>query len=115
MALEVQANNTIPPQSIIVAFYANPNYGSDWRVGSEYIKFAADYGFELAIIATLDRNAKDSDLIPVDVPMRVLRVPWFWNNSAFLYKLSDFLPQIFWHFRVMKTIKKNTVRSIVFG
>lgn len=95
------------PKRIIVAFFASPHFGSDWRVGRDYIDFAARNGFDLAVIAELDRNASEQELVPPGCDMRVMRVSWFSNQSSFLYRFTDFLPQIIWHRRVMRTIRER--------
>lgn len=100
-----QSPESATSRKVIVAFYANPAYGSDWRVGRDYINFAESHGFDTAIIAELDKNAAESELVSPGSAMRVIRVPWFSDKSSFLYRFTDFLPQIVWHLRVMNTIR----------
>lgn len=92
----------ISQRRVICAFYASTTYGSEYRAGLEYIRFAAAHGFDLAIVADLDENSPD-DVLEFEAPgIRVVRIPSPVTRQATLYRYSDLLPQILWHLRVAR-------------
>lgn len=92
---------------VIVTFYASSRRGSEYRSGWEFIKFASDQGFDIAIVADLEDNIAPggSDLLGLDI--EVVQVKSLVRNQSALYKWSDFLVQQLWHRRVSKWIESN--------
>lgn len=96
------------PRRAIVAFYASIKQGSEYRAGAEFIRFAAESGFDVAVIADLEMNSKPHDLAShgLDVwtvPSPVVRQP-------LLYRFTDFIPQFIWHYRVARHLRVRGVR-----
>jgi glycosyltransferase involved in cell wall biosynthesis len=95
------------PRKVICAFYASTTYGSEYRAGLEFIKFAAANGFDLAIVADLEENSSVLDIESAALGVRVVRVPSPVRRQKNLYRYTDLFPQCIWHLRVAKWIRKN--------
>ena len=93
--------------NIICAFYASKDYGSEYRAGMEFIRFAAHEGFDLAIIADLEQNSTAAEL-EAEVPgIQVMRFPSPLKNQKLLYQYSDFFAQAIWHYRVARWLRRQ--------
>ena len=99
-----------PRRRAIVAFYASLKYGSEYRAGAEFIRFAAAAGFDLAVIADLEQNAQAGELSNASHGIEVVRIPSPIVRQGVLYRFTDFLPQTFWHRRVGRFLKKSCPR-----
>ena len=92
---------------VICAFYASTTYGSEYRAGFEFIRFAAANGFDLAIVADLDQNSPTL-LLESEVPgIRVIRIPSPVTRQATLYRFTDLFPQTIWHLRVARWLAQQ--------
>jgi len=98
---------------VIVAFYASSRFGSEYRSGFEFIRFAASLGFDLAVIADLEQNTRASDLTGMVPGLEVVTIPSPIKKQANLYRYSDFIPQFIWHSRVGSWLGKHCPGSDV--
>lgn len=94
---------------VICAFYASTTYGSEYRAGLEFIRFAASNGFDLAIVADLEENSPAMVLEAEAPGIRVVRIPSPVKRQATLYRFSDVIPQTIWHLRVARWLAKETM------
>lgn len=92
------------------AFYVSQVYGSEYRAGFEFVKFAAANGFDLAVIADLENNCNSHELEAAAPGIRVVRIPSLVKRQASLYRYSDFVAQTLWHRRVVDWLRRNTER-----
>lgn len=100
-------NDISPKRKAIVAFYASLKYGSEYRAGAEFIRFAASAGFDLAVIANLEQNAQTVELGTASHGISVVRIESPVVRQRLLYRFSDFIPQTIWHRRVARYLKAN--------
>jgi len=91
------------PRRAIVAFYASKRHGSEYRAGAEFIHFAAEAGFDLAIIADLEQNSSPSDLRTGELQIQQVASPVV--KQRLLYRFTDFIPQLIWHVRVARHLR----------
>lgn len=96
-----------PPRNVICAFYASTNYGSEYRAGMEFIRFAANEGFDLAIIADLDQNSSPAEIEAIAPGMQVMHIPSPIKRQKTLYRFSDLIAQTIWHLRVARWLRKQ--------
>jgi glycosyltransferase involved in cell wall biosynthesis len=95
------------PSKVICSFYASTTYGSEYRAGLEFIKFAAANAFDLAIVADLEENSSEPELEASAPGISVVRVPSPVKHQPTLYRYSDFFAQWIWHFRVARWLHKQ--------
>jgi len=95
-------------QKVICSFYASSRYGSEYRSGLEFIKFAAANGFDLAIVADLEENSSISDIQLLASGIRVVQIPSPIKRQQTLYRYTDLWAQCIWHLRVAKWINHHT-------
>lgn len=93
------------PRNVICAFYASTTYGSEYRAGLEFIRFAATNGFDLAIVADLEENSPVPELEARAPGIRVMRIPSPIKRQATLYRYSDLVAQWVWHLRVARWLR----------
>lgn len=93
------------PRNVICAFYASTNYGSEYRAGLEFIRFAASEGFDLAVIADLEQNSSVAELEAEAPGIQVIRIPSPVKKQQTLYRYSDLIAQTVWHFRVVRWLR----------
>lgn len=98
------------PNRVICAYYASPNYGSEYRAGFEFVRYAAGHGFDTAVIADLEFNPTAEEMQGLIPGIRVLVVPSVVRRQSTLYKLNDFIPQGLWHARVARRLRAQGVR-----
>lgn len=101
-------NSTAPEfraRRAIVAFYASLHHGSEYRAGAEFVRFAAEAGFDLAVIADLTQNSSPAELSAAASGIAVSCVPSAVVQQQWLYRFTDFLPQLIWHRRVARFLK----------
>jgi len=91
----------------IVAFYASLQHGSEYRAGAEFVRFASSAGFDLAVIADLQQNALPAELSAAAGGISVCQVPSPVVKQNWLYRFTDFLPQVIWHRRVARFLKNH--------
>jgi len=91
----------------MVAFYASSSFGSEYRSGFEFIRFAASLGFDLAVIADLEQNTPASDLTRMVPGLEVVTIPSPIKKQANLYRYSDIIAQLIWHSRVSHWLGKH--------
>lgn len=89
-------------QKVICSFYASITYGSEYRSGLEFIKFAAANGFDLAIVADLEKNSSAIELEAEAIGISVVRIPSLMKRQKTLYRYTDFVAQWIWHLRVAR-------------
>lgn len=94
-------------KKVICAFYASTRFGSEYRSGLEYIRFAAANGFDLAIIADLEQNSSYEELREAAPGIDIIRISSPVKRQATLYRISDVLPQTIWHHRVARWLMEN--------
>jgi glycosyltransferase involved in cell wall biosynthesis len=94
-------------RNVICAFYASTTYGSEYRAGLEFIKFAASNGFDLAIVADLEENSTALELEAEAVGIKVVRVPSLIKRQQTLYRYTDLVAQWIWHFRAAQWMRTN--------
>jgi glycosyltransferase involved in cell wall biosynthesis len=106
-----ETNKTIesmtPRPKVIIAFYASTRYGSEYRAGVEFIQIAAANGFSIAIVADLEQNDSPGTLAAAAPGISVASIPSPVRRQKSLYRFSDFLPQVIWHRRVAKWLKRQ--------
>lgn len=96
-------------QRIICTFYASITYGSEYRSGLEFIRFAASNGFDIAIVADLDENSS-TEALEVEAPgIQVVRIPSPMTRQATLYRYSDAFAQSVWHLRVARWLTRQRI------
>ncbi|MEY4427942.1 MAG: hypothetical protein RLZZ182_631 [Pseudomonadota bacterium] len=95
------------PKRAICAFYASTHYGSEYRAGIEFIRYAAHNGFDLAVIADLEENSSAEELQALFPGMRVVRIPSIVTRQQTLYRFTDLLPQTVWHWRASHWLKQH--------
>ena len=95
-------------QKVICSFYASATYGSEYRAGFEFIKFAAANGFDLAIVADLEENSSIPEIQLVANGIRIIKIPSPIKRQNTLYRYTDLLAQWVWHLRVAKWIGRHT-------
>lgn len=91
----------------LVAFYASPDRGSEYRSGWEFIKFAAKRGFDIAIVADLEHNMQADDSNAAALGIKIVQIGSPVRSQAQLYRWSDFWVQQVWHRRVAGWIRNN--------
>ena len=73
---------------IIICFYASNSYGSEYRSGYEFLKYADDKFFDLAIISDIEFNKKiDKDEFK---NLKIKFIPQDAKDQNELYKKSDY-------------------------
>ena len=95
-------------QKVICSFYASATYGSEYRAGLEFIKFAAANGFDLAIVADLEENSSIGEIELLASGIRIIQIPSPIKRQQTLYRYTDLLAQWIWHLRVAKWIDRHT-------
>jgi len=99
----------LQPCKVICAFYASTTYGSEYRAGLEFIRFAASIGFDIAIVADLEENSTVSVLETEAPGIRVVRIPSPAKKQATLYRYSDLFAQTIWHLRVARWLRRQPI------
>jgi glycosyltransferase involved in cell wall biosynthesis len=97
-----------PPQKIIVAFYASTRFGSEYRAGVDFILIAAELGFNQVIVSDIERNDSPEDIARTLAPGAcVTAIPSPLRKQSLLYRFSDFIPQVVWHHRVARHLRRS--------
>jgi glycosyltransferase involved in cell wall biosynthesis len=97
----------LQPRNVICAFYASTSYGSEYRSGFEFIRFAAENGFDLAIISDLDNNSTAAEMEAAASGIKVIHIPSPAKQQATLYRFNDYWAQTLWHWRVARWLSKR--------
>lgn len=92
---------------IAVAFFASSTYGSELRSGFELLNFAARHGFNVAITSDIEKNDDSVSLGNLLGGVTTYVVPSLIKQHKLLYRFTDFIPQIIWHYRVARLIKQT--------
>jgi glycosyltransferase involved in cell wall biosynthesis len=97
----------LKPRKVICAFYASTTYGSEYRSGLEFIRFAAMNGFDLAIISDLNNNSTVAEMQAAAPGIQVVRLSSPAKRQATLYRFNDYWAQTIWHWRVARWLRKR--------
>ena len=96
-----------PTYKVAVVFSISSKFGSELRSGFELTQFALKAGFNILIMSDVEKNDEESVLESKLEGMNIFRIPSPIKKLKYLYKFTDFLPQIIWHYRVAKFIKEE--------
>lgn len=101
-------------KKVICAFYVSSTYGSEYRAGLEFVQFAAQNGFDTAVISDLEENIEPSALENLAPGIKVIQIPSPIKKQSNLYKFTDLIPQIIWHLRVISHLSqfKSSIQLI---
>ena len=102
-----QAASQRDHSKVICAFYASTCYGSEYRAGMEFIKFAASCGFTLALTSDVEKNSTAEEIESNAPGIRVIRIPSAVKRQSTLFRINDFLPQSLWHYRAARWLRAN--------
>lgn len=95
------------PLRAICTFYVSPAYGSEYRSGVEYLRFAVEHGFNTAIISNLEYNVSKNVLEKEFPRLNVVQIDSPITKQSTLYRHNDIVPQLIWHYRVARWLKRQ--------
>jgi glycosyltransferase involved in cell wall biosynthesis len=96
-----------PSRRIFVAFYLSSRYGSEYRAAYDALRIAKDLGFDVVVTANLLQNDSALELMSACRELEVVVVPSVVTEQRTLYKYSDFVAQVIWHYRVGRVLRRR--------
>jgi glycosyltransferase involved in cell wall biosynthesis len=94
---------------IAVVFSISSKFGSELRSGFDLASYAVKNGFNVLVISDIEKNDDIESLERKFNGVKIYKVSSPVKRMKTLYFFNDFLPQIIWHFRVAKFIRKELV------
>ena len=87
----------------IVLFYCSPKFGSEYRFGWEYLRFAVEnLDYDTVIISDIRKNIKPDEIHEIYPSLKCILIRSIVKSDRLLRKFTDFIPQVEWHSRTMR-------------